>query len=78
MSELDKLVPSQAEVDALLDPETLSGKQIAILRKLDEKNLDQDDLAILMQQMLDSYNAAKQGGVEGSDGNSTATAAGTD
>ena len=44
MSELEKTPPTQSEVDALLDPDILSGRQIAVLKKMDEKNVDTGDL----------------------------------
>lgn len=58
-TELDTPAPSQAEIDALLNPDNMSGKQLEALRKMDEKNVDREDLGVLMAGMLDAYNAAK-------------------
>ena len=50
--------PTQAEMDAALDPEVLSNAQIRALKKLDEKNVDQEDLANALQTALAKYKAA--------------------
>ena len=59
MSELEKTPPTQSEVDALLDPDILSGRQIAVLKKMDEKNVDTGDLEAALAGFLVAYEAAK-------------------
>lgn len=52
--------PTQAEIAARLNAEDLSGKHIAILRRMDEKNVDRDDLAALIALFIRVYNDAKR------------------
>lgn len=59
MSELNQTPPTQTEVDTLLDPDILSGKQITILKKIDEKNVDLEDLEDVFEGFLAAYEAAK-------------------
>ena len=60
MNEPEQVVPpSQQQIDDLLNPDVLSGKQIEIMRKLDEKNLDREDMEEILRSFLASYNAAK-------------------
>ncbi len=59
MSELNEAAPTQAEIDDLLNPDYLSGRQREALRRLDEKNIDRADLVALLQGALDAYNRAK-------------------
>ncbi len=61
MSELEKSMPSQAEMDDLLNPDFMSGRQLEILKKMDEKNVDRADLLELMRSFLDSYRSAVNG-----------------
>lgn len=61
MSELDKTPPTPAEMDAVLDPEILAGAQIKALKKLDEKNVDTDDLATAILGALAKYEAVSDG-----------------
>lgn len=60
MSELNKPTPTQADIDEHLDPETMSGAQRRALKAIDEKNLDKNDLATMLEGALDAYNTAKQ------------------
>lgn len=50
--------PTQAEMDAALNPDDLSGAQIRALKKLDEKNLDTDDFAEILAAGLAAYHKA--------------------
>lgn len=62
MVELNQIPPTQTEVDGLLDPDILSDKQIAILKKIDEKNVDIEDLEGVLEGFLSAYEAAKAPG----------------
>lgn len=53
--------PTQAEMDAALDPDILSGAQIRAIKKLDEKNVDTDDLASAILGALATYEAVSDG-----------------
>ena len=55
---LNTAIITQAEMDAALDPDVLSGAQIRALKKLDEKNLDTDDLAEILAAGLAAYQKA--------------------
>lgn len=59
MTELNQTPPTQAEVDAALDPDVLSGAHIRALKKLDEKNVDMEDLEDIFEGFLTAYEAAK-------------------
>lgn len=60
MSELGKETPSQSDIDELLNPDALSGRQIEVLRKLDEKNLDKEDLEEILSAFMTTYQQAKE------------------
>ncbi len=53
--------PSQSEMDAVLDPDVLSGAQIKVLKKLDEKNVDTEDLEQAILGALATYEAISDG-----------------
>lgn len=59
-SELDKPAPSAEEVEALLNPDFMSGSQIKALKAMDEKNVDREDLAQLLAFFMSSYQSAKK------------------
>ncbi len=59
MTELNKSAPTQAEMDQLLDPDYLSGRQRDALKRLDEKNVDRSDLMELFAGALEAYKAAR-------------------
>lgn len=59
--------PSQSEMDAALNPDVLSGAQIRALKKLDEKNVDTEDLEQAILGALATYEAISDG-VESSAG----------
>lgn len=61
MSEFDKDAPTQEEVDDALNPDYFSGKQYEALKKMDEKNVDRNDLSTLFQRIRDKYRSAKNG-----------------
>ena len=54
-------LPTQAEMDATLNPDVLSGAQIRALKKLDEKNLDTEDFAEILAAGLAAYQKAADG-----------------
>ena len=59
MSELNNPIPSKDEVNDLLNPDFMSGRQIAAFKKLDESNLDIEDFAELLQAAMDAYLKAR-------------------
>lgn len=61
MSELDTPAPSKAEIKELLNPDFMSGKQIEVMKKIDESNVDRSDLEDLLEGLLASYLSAKNG-----------------
>lgn len=54
--------PSDADIDKLLDPDVMSGRQIEALRKIDEKNVDHSDLKNFLLAFIEGYESAKAGG----------------
>lgn len=61
MSELSKVAPTQAEMDKLLDPAYMSGKQLEILLKMDEKNVDRADLRLVLAAFIETYEQVVRG-----------------
>lgn len=53
--------PTKAEMDAALNPDVLSGAQIRALKKLDEKNVDTEDLEQAILGALATYEAISDG-----------------
>lgn len=63
MSEINETntPPTQAEMDDALNPDVFSGSQRKALKKMDEKNVDADDLSEALKGALTAYENAKNG-----------------
>lgn len=59
MPEDPALAPSEEEMDVLLDPQNLSGAQIDVLKKMDDKNVDHADIKILVTTFIEAFNRAR-------------------
>ena len=53
--------PTKAEMDAALNPDVLSGAQIKVLKTLDEKNVDTEDLEQAILGALATYERISDG-----------------
>ena len=60
MTSTDKPL-TQTEMDAVLNPNDLSGNQIKAMKALDDKNIDELEMEAALRQALVAYESAKNG-----------------
>ena len=60
MTSTDKPL-TQTEMDAVLNPNDLSGNEIKAMKALDDKNVDELEMEEALRQALIAYESAKNG-----------------